>query len=585
MIFYDFEVFKYDWMVVLIDVINEKTTSIVNDKDALEEFYNAHKEDIFIGYNSRNYDQWIFKGILCGFNPKEINDFIIVKGQKGWQFSQLFYKIPLINFDIMPPFMGLKQLEGYMGSDIRETSVPFDIDRKLTPDEIEDTIKYCIHDVEQTIEVFCRMREEFDSVMGLIKAFELPLTDVGKTKAQLSAKILNCTKQKHDDEWDLVIPDTLRLGRYKNVLDWYLNPVNHNYSKELSIDVAGVPHSFRWGGLHGAIPKYSGEGVYLNVDVASYYPALMIEYGFGSRNMANPDKYREIRDLRIKYKHDKNPMQAPLKIVLNSTYGAMKDKYNALYDPRQANNVCVGGQLLLLDLIEKLERHCELIQSNTDGLIIKIPDTDDAFNTIDDICFEWEQRTRMQLEFDTYERIYQKDVNNYIIVDDEGNFKSKGAYVKKPKPLDNDLPILKTAVLEYFIHGVPVEDTINGCDELIQFQKIVKVSGKYSHALYNPTVTTKKIRDENGKLKTIKVFEGGHIQTNRTFRVFAYNQKTGSLYKVKNAKKNPEKFADTPEWASIYNQFVEGVPVPNWLDKQWYIDKAIGRLRDFGVKV
>ena len=55
-------------------------------------------------------------------------------------------------------------------------------------------------------------------------------------------------------------------------------------------------------------------------------------------------------------------MQAPLKIILNSTYGAMKDKYNPMYDPRQANNVCVFGQLLLLDLIEHLEGHCDLIQ-------------------------------------------------------------------------------------------------------------------------------------------------------------------------------------------------------------------------------
>ena len=30
----------------------------------------------------------------------------------------------------------------------------------------------------------------------------------------------------------------------------------------------------------------------------------------------------------------------------------MKDKYNGLYDPRQANNVCIAGMLLLLDLIE-----------------------------------------------------------------------------------------------------------------------------------------------------------------------------------------------------------------------------------------
>ncbi len=139
----------------------------------------------------------------------------------------------------------------------------------------------------------------------------------------------------------------------------------------------------------------------------------MIEYNFISRNISDPSKYRRIRDKRLQLKAEKNPMQLPYKIVLNSTYGAMKDKNNDLYDPRQANNVCIGGQLLLLDLIEMLEDHCQLIQSNTDGLIIKLFNEDD-YEKIDDICYEWEKRTRMQLEFESYKKIFQKDVNNYV---------------------------------------------------------------------------------------------------------------------------------------------------------------------------
>ncbi len=77
------------------------------------------------GYNSRHYDQYILKGILCGFDPKEINDFIIVQHMDGWQFSDQLRKIPLNNYDVMPnPPVGLKTLEGFLGSDIRETEVP-----------------------------------------------------------------------------------------------------------------------------------------------------------------------------------------------------------------------------------------------------------------------------------------------------------------------------------------------------------------------------------------------------------------------------------------------------------------------------
>jgi len=585
LLFYDFEVFKHDWLAVVIDVSNKVEHVVVNDIGLLEEVYENNKSDVWVGYNSRNYDQYIFKGLLCGFDAKKINDFIIVTGKQGWMFSSLLNKIPLNNYDIMTSFHGLKQLEGFMGNSIRESSVPFDIDRPLTHEEIEETVKYCRHDVEQTIEVFIQRKEEFESHLSLVKAFKLPLSYISKTKAQLAAIILGANKKSHNDEFEIEFPETLKIQKYKEVVNWYKNPINRDYSKTLELDVAGVPHVFAWGGLHGAIPKYNGEGYFINIDVASYYPALMIEYGFSSRNIANPSKYREIRDTRLKLKAEKNPMQAPYKIVLNSTYGAMKDKNNALHDPRQANNVCVGGQLLLLDLIEMLEGHCQLIQSNTDGLIIKLFKEDD-YEVIDDICYEWEQRTRMQLEFDSYKKIFQKDVNNYVIVDFEGDYKSKGGYVKKLDSLDYDLPIVNKAVKEYLLHGVHPQKTINDCSQLKEFQKIVKVSSKYLHALYSPTVTEEKIRDEDKKLKTIKVFTGGEIQKEKCFRVFASNlESEGSIFKVKNLQKNPEKFQDTPEHCFFINEDVNQAGIPNKLDRNWYIDLAVKRLKDFGVVI
>ena len=132
MLFYDFEVFKEDWLVVIIDTDKEIINEIVNDRSKLNEIYQANKNNIWIGYNSRRYDQYILKAILAGFNPKEINDFMIVEGKGGWEFSSLLNKFPIINFDIMTSMHSLKQLEGFMGNNIKETSVPFDIDRKLT---------------------------------------------------------------------------------------------------------------------------------------------------------------------------------------------------------------------------------------------------------------------------------------------------------------------------------------------------------------------------------------------------------------------------------------------------------------------
>ena len=121
-----------------------------------------------MGFNVKHYDQWILKGILCGFNPKHINDFIIEQNQPGWKYSSLLNKINLIIYDVMlTNDRGLKVFEGFMGHNIKESSVPFNIERKLTPEEIEETIKYCRHDVEETIKVFLHRKDEFEAHLGI----------------------------------------------------------------------------------------------------------------------------------------------------------------------------------------------------------------------------------------------------------------------------------------------------------------------------------------------------------------------------------------------------------------------------------
>ena len=113
-IFYDFEVFKEDWLVVLINPDKREETVIINNPTLLTEFYEANKDEIWVGKNNTGYDQFIMKGILCGFNPKKVNDHIIIKGKSGWKFSSMFSKIPMINYDVGLPTYSLKQLEGFM---------------------------------------------------------------------------------------------------------------------------------------------------------------------------------------------------------------------------------------------------------------------------------------------------------------------------------------------------------------------------------------------------------------------------------------------------------------------------------------
>lgn len=560
LMFYDIEVFKYDWIVVAINPIEKTEDVIVNDRQKLIELYEMSKSYIWIGYNSRNYDQFILKAIILGMNVKRINDYIINDGVNGNLIDKRFKTIQFYNYDVMQSMTGLKTLEGFMGNSIHESNVPFNIDRKLTSAEIDETIEYCRHDVEQTIQVFMKTKSDFDAQMDLIRTFNLPMENIGLTKAQLTANILQCKKpiEERYDEFDLQIVDTIKIEKYKEVVEWFKTHKNYGYS--LKTNIAGIPHVFGWGGLHGCIDKpIHKKGFLLHIDVTSYYPSLMIEYDFLTRNCRKKELFKDIYNKRVELKKQgKKKEQAPYKIVLNGTYGICKDQYSKAYDPRQANNVCVNGQLLLLDLIEKLEPYCELIQSNTDGLIIQIDEKD--FDLIDDICYEWEQRTRMSLGFDNVTEIWQKDVNNYIFRFENGKLERKGAYVKELNDLDYDLPIINEAIVKHLTEEITPEETIKNCNELKKFQKIIKVSSKYKFAYHN-----------------------GQRLNEKTFRVFASKDYNDSyIGKQKDYGKTIEKFANTPQNCFIDNSNVNGKEVPLKLDKQWYIDLAIKRIEDYG---
>ena len=567
-LFFDFETFKHDWLVVAIDPIDKKEFVIVNDKDSLEKLYKTYNKDIWVGYNCRNYDQYILKGILLGFDPKQVNDWIIVKNRKGWEFSSMFNKIPLILYDVMPNIpVSLKVLEGFQGYSIHESSVPFDINRRLTERELQETIQYCRFDVLNTIEVFMKRKTEFDSQMQLVKTFNLPLSHLGKTQAQLAAIILGAKKKRFNDEWDIRLPKTAQLGRYRNVGEWFLNKANHCYDCKLDTEICGLTHTIAWGGIHAGVKKYNYKckphEVILDIDVDQLYPTLMIQYGLLSRAVEEPQRFSNVlkTSLRLK-KEGKKKEREPYKRICNITYGAEGDMFNPMYDPLHRNLVCVFGQVLIIDLLEKIEDLIELLQSNTDGIFIKLNRSD--IPELKRRVEEWEKRTGLKMSYDEFTAMYAKDVNNYIAVRADGSYHSKGAYVKELSDLDYDLPIVNEAVKNYMLYGWSVEDTVLGCQEFRKFQKIVKLSNKY-----------RWVEHERGQ-GTIKY-------DNKAYRVFASRDNSdGRLLKCDGVR-NPAKFGNTPDRCFIYNDDLNGVGIPQKLDREYYVVLAKKRLEDFGV--
>lgn len=574
---FDIEVFEEDWVIVIQDIASGKKCIVVNDRDKLIRVYNKYKNAVWCGYNNKHYDQFIFKSIIMGMNPKEVSDKLIVNGIKGYQISKEFKNIPMYNYDCMLLNTGLKQLEGFMGESIQETSVDFNIDRKLTEKELQESINYCIHDVEQTIKVFEATKSDFEAHIGMISEFNLDMMDFNKTKAQLSAKVLNAERVHGvHDEMDYEFVDCIKLDKYKHVMEWFdknrtykvINEKGKEVKNQLKVNVGGLETVFGFGGVHSAIKKYKGDGFIIHSDVNSYYPYAMVNFNLLSRGVKEPQLYQNILDTRMEMKKKKDPRQAPYKIILNATFGILKDQFNPMFDPKKSNEVCINCQLLLLDLVEKLE--CEFeediltIQLNTDGIIMKLKD-ESLYERYIEICKEWESRTGFGLGHDMIKRIIQKDVNNYIFEFENGKLERKGSYVKKLSKIDYDLPIVNKALVEYFINDTPIEETINNCDELIEFQKISKIGSTYKHITYGD----KKINE-------------------KVVRTFACKKDLPGVFKAKDKINKDgiqlevlEKIANTPEKCFIENGNIIGVKCPDYLDKQYYIDMANKRVEDY----
>ena len=368
------------------------------------------------------------------------------------------------------------------------------------------------------------------------------------------------------------------LNKYREPIEFFRKI---DYNEKLKCDIAGVQHVYGWGGIHGARENYFDQSTeemkIVDIDVGSYYPSMMLEYGYISRSIPSAEGYTNVYNTRIKAKHEGDDETAgALKLVLNSTYGAMKNQYNPLYDPRGANHICITGQLLLTDLIEKLEdvEGFSLIQSNTDGLMIKFPVANEK--QINKIVEEWEQRTRLNMEYTEIHRIAQKDVNNYIVQvgatylirdgvktftkEDKRKINTKGGYVSLWQGgsfKNNSLIIVHKAIVEYFMNSVPVEDTINKAENIFDFQMICKTGGTFQNTVW-------AVGDDQ-------------ITVQRVNRVYAVkDQKYGLIYKVKDGRLH--KMPDVPEHCYVDN--TNCLKIAD-IDRSFYIDLAKKRIADF----
>lgn len=611
---YDIEVLKWDWIVVFRNPEAENNHIVIhNDNNHLRSF--LEQPDIVIGgFNNKHYDDWILLTMILGGSNVEVkrhNDFVINGEGNGWEFPFVqFQKRPFKSFDlkddIADPGISLKAIEGNLKLPIVESSIPFDIDRPLTAEELDELIYYCTKDVDASVDLYNERKENYIDAKALIAdMYDIPVDEaIGLTNAKLCARILGAKKQDLNDERDYVLPDNINPDEIpKVVMDFFMQIRDKSIpdaklfgagkgAKGLTLDImlktsAGeCPVTFAWGGVHGAKPcitvEETDDRVIINQDVASLYPNSMLNFGYCSRAMEDPEAFRKLVEKRLSYKHSGDKLRSnALKLPINTTYGAMLNSHNDLADRKAGRSVCISNQLAMMMLITRLAKACktiDFININTDGLMFTIDRKEVALS--ESIITEWSKVTRFEMERDDFKKVIQKDVNNYIGITPDGKFKTKGGYVSLYNGGNfktNSLEIIHKAIVDYLVEGVPPETTINNCTDIFAFQQIIKTGGTFEGSFHYVNGEREPIQKVN-RVYAVKDPKYGAVVKGKW--ITEKRRKNPTTGKMESTPVEPPQWSETiisecPDHAFIDN---ENVLTVDDLDKGYYIDMAKKRI-------
>ena len=526
-LFYDIEVFSHNVMVVFKD-INKKLIKVFhNNFIKLGEFIEGKT---LVGFNNFWYDDKILTLMIdlkSVKQIKEVNDQIIA-GQTVAIKKPRFKSLDVFQqCDVSNP--SLKKIEGNMGRMILESSVPFSINRPLEANEFNEVLNYCIYDVDTTIDIFKkRVKSYFQPKFSLIEM--LGREDAIKwNTTTISANLL---MKKPLPKWSniRINEDLMQIVPYEVRELWYEKGnayIGTSTKGTVTIEEFDNDIQFAFGGLHGAHKTIKrAENVKL-LDVKSMYPFIILLLNvLGSAS----DIYLNILNRRIEIKHVDYVLSDALKLILNSVYGNLNNKYSTLYNPKAALSVCIYGQIALYDLCKKIAPFVTILNINTDGVAF-IPH-DEAYIFA---YKEWEHEFKLQLEQKEFDHLIQKDVNNYIAVEGD-KITCKGGdvnrYEKDAIFRNNNARILDIALVDHLLYDKDILDTLReNLDKPHLFQYILKAGNTYQG-----TAT-----------------EQGDVLETKVNRVFASKEKGFCLFK-KRHDNGLVRFADAPIDMYVFNQ-------------------------------
>lgn len=513
-----------------------------DDRRELRQWMNwlADTQSPMIGYNNDSFDYPVLH--LLWNNPQATYAEIYAKSQSIingshdnrfahtiWPRDRFTPQIDLMamnRFNTQAKGTSLKALEFAMRSDeIVESSVPFGtmVPAHLVEPEL---IRYNKHDVKETKRFALYSLDAIKFRLSMVPDYgvECISWDDVKIGAQMLIKQLGedvCftrdpvtnrksarqTVRTHIPVRDMIFPYVqFRHPELQRVLTFMqgVTMTPSDMSKEagkdeqsplsIEVEVGGVPLKFGSGGVHGSLKSkrfQTGNGWTIeDDDVAGMYPAISNVNRLAPEHLGEPfvAVYATLPTERAKYPKG-TAENKRFKLAGNAAWGQSKMPYGPFYDPKYALTVPINGQLLICMLIDWLldVPSFKLIQANTDGITYLLHESD--YDRVQQIKQQWQDYTRLTLENARYNRLWIKDVSNYVAEDMKGKLKLKGGAYWHPDPTDyansitaaeswhKDLSMLivPRAAVAAMVHGIDPEIFIRAHTDPFDFMLRAKV--------------------------------------------------------------------------------------------------------------
>ena len=490
----------------------------------LERIWEIKDKLVMVGYNNTGFDKAILEEAYYQRN-KPVDDFTQYLFDLGQDIikhhSSLFRYNKIAQFDLMPNNgISLKSVGVLLHKDnIQE--LPYEPNTELTDEQIDEVIKYNQdNDMAITEEVLNLKFDDFITQHDVIDEFKLPLSCFSMTKGGLSEAVLADPAR--------VAPKILRTT--------YKCPYNIEFKSQILKDFLfementtfvvggeGFKKTFMWGdmevvigegGIHGVIRQYTAHNVH-DVDGTSYYPSIIINLDTLPTSPKHKQQYKDMKTERVVLKKQGLKGKANArKLIINNVFGKTKflskddkgdiKKLGKMFDFKAFMTTTLTGQVLLLKLMEDLtEAGYKVIYLNTDGLSFE----ENGTNDWEKICKDWEELTSIDLEHTQINDWWIKDVNNYVLRATENGktkFKIKGFYNTEPLSptgfVTNSAQrrICITAVVDYLLKGIPIEDTIRHSNKIEDF---------ILHYKFSNLFTDIRLSEENLKGKVFRWYK------------------------------------------------------------------------------